>query len=162
MKTSPLAEFTTFSEDLDRVYLELLKTRAPFEQHRLELSKLEKNWLRRAGTETQRLSVKRTVASTLLTEAYGAKRPWKDFGAYLRRLQRLGFVDLAMRVHVSCLFLQSTHRYPKPQTRAAWGMWDDTERRVRRLRRESLLREEHLESLAHALKVAQVVRPLAR
>ena len=128
MKT-PLPERSeTFGEELDVAYLALLKSRAPYEQCQRELLKLEKDWLRRARTEAQRLSVRRAVASTLLTEAYGSKRPWKDFGAALRRLQRLGFSDLGMRVHVACRSVQSAHLYPEELAREAWALWDEAER----------------------------------
>lgn len=160
MRTRPPKHSKTFGEELDVVYLALLKSRAPYEQCQRELQKLEKYWLRRARTEAQRLSVRRAVASTLLTEAYGSKRPWKDFGAALRRLQRLGFADLGMRVHVACLSVQSAHLYPEDSARAAWALWDEAERGVRRIRRDSPLREEHQEALAHARKVARVPRPL--
>ena len=94
----------------------------------------------------------------ILTEAFGFDMPWKEFGRWLRRLQQLGFRDLRMRVHVTCLYVQALHLFPR-QAREAWAMLEDTERRVRRLRRENPLREEHMEAIAHAKKVARVPPP---
>lgn len=161
MKTSRQVHSATFSEDLDLHYLELLKTKAPYEQCKRDLLKLEKHWLQKAKTTTQRLAVQRTIASTVLTEAYGNRLPWKEFGRWFRRIQQLGFRDLGMRVHVACLYVQSLHLFPR-QTNEAWGMLQDTERRVRRLRRENPLREEHLEAIEHAKKVARVPAPPPR
>ncbi|HEX8440436.1 hypothetical protein [Archangium sp.] len=159
MKTPHQERSATFSEELDLRYLELLKAKAPYVQCKRELLKLEKRWLPRARTPAQRLAIQRIIANTLLTEAYGSRMPWKEFGRGLRRLQQLGFADLGMRVHVSCLYVQALHLFPHKQSREAWDMLEDTERRVRRLRRESPLREEHLEAIAHAEKVARVPRP---
>jgi len=158
MKTSSQEHAATFGEDLDLHYLELLKTKAPYEQCKRELLKLEKRWVLIAKTPSQRLAVQRIIASTILTEAYGERMPWKEFGRWLRRLQQLGFRDLGMRVHVACLYVQSLHLFPR-QAREAWAMLEDTERRVRRLRRGNPLREEHMESIAHAKKVARVPSP---
>ena len=151
----------TFGEDLDLHYLELLNAKAPYEQCTRELLKLEKRWVQKAKTTSQRLAVQRIIASTLLTEAYGERLPWKEFGRWLRRIQQLGFADLGMRVHVSCLYVQALHLFPR-QAREAWDMLEDTERRALRLRREHPLRQEHLESITHAKKVARVPRPPPR
>ncbi|WP_375772258.1 hypothetical protein NR798_15660 [Archangium gephyra] len=161
MKTSSQQPSATFSEELDLRYLELLKAKAPYEQCKRELLQLEKRWLRKANTSAQRLSVQRIIASTILTEAYGDRMPWKEFGRWLRRIQQLGFRDLGMRVHVTCLYVQLLHLFPR-QAREAWGMLEDAERRVRRLRRENPLREEHMEAIAHARKVARVPLPPLR
>jgi len=69
-----------------------------------------------------------------------------------------GFRALGMRVHVACLYVQSLHLFPR-QAREAWEMREDTEQRALRLRRDRPLRQEHLESIAHAKKVARVPSP---
>ncbi len=161
MKTARQKRSATFSEELDLHYLELLKAKAPYEQCKRELLNLEKRWLQKAKTPSQRLSVQRIIASTLLTEAYGNRMPWKEFGRWLRRIQHLGFRDLGGRVHAACLYVQSLHLFPR-RAHEAWGMLDNTERRVLRLRRESSLREEHMEAISHAKKVARVPRPSPR
>ena len=150
-----------FGEELDALFMELFKAKAPYEARRRELLKLEKRWLQKTKTPAQRLAVQRIIASTLLTEAYGGRLPWKEFGRWLRRLQQLGFRDLGMRVHVACLYVQSLHLFPR-QARAAWEMLADAEQRALRLRRERPLRQEHMEAIAHAKKVARVPRPSPR
>ncbi|WP_309894016.1 hypothetical protein [Archangium sp.] len=161
MKTPRQNRSPTFGEEIDLLYLNLMKADVPYEEYKREFLKLEKHWLQRAKTPNQRLAVQRIIASTLLTEAYGARLPWKEFGPWLRRIQRLGFADLGMRVHVSCLYVQSLHHFPR-QAREAWNMLDDAERRALRLRRGRPLREEHMQSIAHTKKVARVPRPPPR
>jgi hypothetical protein len=148
----------SFGREIDLLFLELIEARAPYEDYKRELLKLEKRWIQRAKTSTQRLAVQQTLTKTILTEAYGGRLPWKEFGRWLRRLQQLGFRDLGMRVHVTCLYVQALHLFPR-QAREAWAMLEDTERRVRRLRRDNPLREEHLEAIAHAKKVARALPP---
>ncbi|WP_375769443.1 hypothetical protein NR798_00755 [Archangium gephyra] len=141
--------------------MRLIEAKAPYEDCRREFLMLEKRWLQRSKTPAQRLAVRQTIAKTLLTEAYGSRLPWKEFGRWLRRLQQLGFRDLGMRVHVTCLYVQSLHLFPQ-QAHEAWEMLEDAEQRALRLRRDSPLRREHLESLAHAKKVTRVPRPPPR
>ena len=149
----------TFGEDLDLLFMELFKARAPYEERKRELLKLEKRWIQKSKTPAQRLAVQRIIAKTILTEAFGFDMPWKEFGRWIRRLQLLGFRDLGVRVHVACLYVQSLHLFPR-QAREAWGMLGDAEQRAPRLRRDRPLRQEHLESIAHAKKVARVPSPL--
>ncbi|PTL75545.1 hypothetical protein DAT35_53970 [Vitiosangium sp. GDMCC 1.1324] len=56
--------------------------------------------------------------------------PWEEFGQWLRRVQRLGFSNLALRVHIACLYVQSLHLFPR-RAREAWDMLlEDAERTV--------------------------------
>jgi hypothetical protein len=158
MVTSRQKRAPTFGEEIDLLYLELIKANAPYEDCKREFLKLEKRWVQKAQTTSQRLAVQRIIASTILTEAYGERMPWKEFGRWLRRLQQLGFRDLGMRVHVACLYVQSLHLFPR-QAREAWEMLADVEQRALRLRRDRPLRQEHMEAIAHAKKVARVPRP---
>lgn len=143
---------------IDLLFLELIEAKASYEDFKREFLKLEKQWMPRARTPKQRLAVRQTIAKTLLTEAYGSGLPGKEFSLWFRRLQRLGFRDLGMRVHVTCLYVQALHLFPR-RAREAWAMLDDTQRRVRRLRRENPLREEHLEAIAHARRTARIAPP---
>lgn len=149
---------SSFGREIDLLFLELIEARAPYEHYKREFLKLEKRWLQRAKTPARRLAVQQTIAKTLLTEAYGGRLPWREFGRWFRRLQQLGFRDLGMRVHVTCLYVQALHLFPR-QAREAWSLIEETEQRVRRLRRDNPLREEHLEAIAHAKKVAHIPPP---
>jgi hypothetical protein len=136
----------------------LIETNASYEDYKREFLKLEKRWLQRAKTTAQRLAVRQTIAKILLTQAFGFNMPWTEFGRWLRRLQRFGFRDLGMRVHVACLYVQSLPLFPR-QAREAWDMLEDAEKRALRLRRAHPLRQEHLESILHTKKVARVATP---
>ena len=118
----------------------------------------EKRWLREARTERERQRIQCGIAEDLLTLAYSFNRPWAEFGKWLRRVQRLGFSNLALRVHIASLFVLSLQRFPR-RAREAWRLLADAERRVRCLRRNDPLRAEHLESIAQAKAVAGVSRP---
>jgi hypothetical protein len=84
--------------------------------------------------------------------------PGEEFGPALRRVQRLGFSNLAMRFHIACLYVQSLHLFPE-RAPEAWALLDDTRRRLLRLRRGHFLRQEGLEALASAEREAPVPRP---
>ncbi len=147
-------------QEKDQIVLKLIEAKAPYEERRQALLELEKRWLREAATEAEREQLRRGFAEDLVTLAYSFNRPWAEFGKWFRRVQRLGFSNLALRVHVTCLYVQALDLFPE-RAREAWTLLADTERRVLRLRRDSALREEHLESIAHAKKVARVMPPPA-
>ncbi|WP_239578651.1 hypothetical protein [Archangium primigenium] len=148
----------TRGQEKDEVLLGLIEANASFEQRRHALLALEKRWLREARTERERQRIQCGIAEDLVTLAYSFNRPWAEFGKWLRRVERLGFSNLALRVHVACLFVLSLQRFPR-RARAAWRLLADAERRVRCLRRDDPLRAEHLDSIAHAKAQAEVSRP---
>lgn len=148
----------SMGREIDLLFLELIDAKASYEDYKREFLKLEKRWLHRAKTPARRLAVQQVIAKTLLTEAYGGGLPWKEFGRWFRRLQQIGFRDLGMRVHVTCLYVQALQLFPR-QAREAWALLEETERRVNRLRRDNPLREEHMGAIAHARKVALVPPP---
>ncbi|WP_095991799.1 hypothetical protein [Cystobacter fuscus] len=141
--------------------MKLLKADAPYEEIKRALLELEKRWLREAMTEVERQLTRRGIAEELVSQAYAFDMPWEEFGPWLRRVQQLGFSNLALRVHIACLYVQSLHLFPR-RARAAWDMLEDAERRVLRIRKEHFLRKESLNAIAHAKKVATVSRPASR
>ncbi len=148
-------------QEKDEVLLKLIEANASYEERQRALLELEKRWVREAKTEAERQQTRRGIAEDLVTLAYSFNRPWAEFGRWLRRVQRLGFSNLALRVHLACIYVQALALFPQ-RARDAWNMLDDTERRVLRLHRGNPLRGEHLESINHAKKVARVPRPPPR
>lgn len=142
----------------DQLLVKLLKADASYEEIKRALLALEKRWLREAKTEVERLKTRRGIAEDLVSQAYSFDMPWEEFGPWLRRVQRLGFSNLSLRVHISCLYVQSLHLYPH-RAWEAWEMLGDAERRVLRIRKEHFLRKENLNAIAHAKEVAPVGRP---
>lgn len=140
-------------QEKDQLLVKLLKADAPYEEIKRTLLELEKRWLREAKTEVERQQTRRGIAEDIISQAYSFDMPWEEFGLWLRRVQRLGFSNLALRVHIACLYVQSLHLFPR-RAREAWDMLEDAERRVLRLRKEHFLRKESLHAIAHAKEVA--------
>ncbi len=96
-----------------------MKADAPYEELKRALLEVEKRWLREAKTEVERQQTRRSIAEDLVSQAYSFDMPWEEFGQWLRRVQRLGFSNLALRVHIACLYVQSLHLFPR---RAHYGV----------------------------------------
>ncbi len=134
-------------QEKDRLLVKLLQADAPYEEVRRALLDMEKRWLREAQSPAERLTIRRTIAEDIVSEAFSANQPWKVLSAALRRVQRLGFSNLALRFHIACLYVQSLRLYPQ-QAQEAWTMLDDARRRLLRLRRDRPLRKEGLNAIA--------------
>jgi len=145
-------------QEKDRLLLQLLQANAPYEEVKRALLDMEKRWLDEARTPTERLAIRRTIAEDIVSEAFSYSQPWKELGAALRRVQRLGFSNLALRFHIACLYVQALHLYPR-QARDAWAMLDDARRRLLRLRKDRPLRKEGLNAIALSEKRAGEPRP---
>jgi hypothetical protein len=81
------------------------------------------------------------------------RRPWSDFGPWLRRLKRIGFPDLWSRFHIATLYVQSLSTFPE-QARDAFSMLADVERRVLRRRKDRSSRQQMLDGIEHARREA--------
>lgn len=133
----------------DQLLLKLLAARAPYEDFKDALLGLEKQWLREARTPAEALEIRRGIAEDILTQSFRGAALAPEFLRNLRRVLRLGFSNLSMRVHVTCMFVQSLPYLPR-SAREAWELLLATQGRVRRLRHASPLRAEFIEALAHA------------
>ena len=148
-------------QEKDQLLLKLLKADAPYEEIKRALLTLEKQWLHEAKSEVERQQIRRGIAEDLVSQAYAFDMPWAEFGQWLRRVQQLGFSNLALRVHITCLYVQSLHLYSR-RAREAWELLEDAERRVLRIRKEHFLRKESLNAIAYAKEVAPVGKPTSR
>jgi hypothetical protein len=120
-----------------------------FEELEPKLKALERRLLRSVvKTAYERQEVKRRIAETLFTEAYGRNCPWPTFGPTLRRIHRLGYSNIQRRYHVACLYARWCRRYPQHDDHEARRMLDETERSARHLPRGSRLRKGLLEDLS--------------
>jgi hypothetical protein len=122
-------------------------TDAPFEELEATLRVFEKRMLAAARTERQRREVRRRIAENLFTEAFGRSAPWSIFGPTLRRIQRLGYSNVERRYHVACLYALWCREHPEHDSREARGMLDEAERRILRLPRNHIRRQELLAHL---------------
>ncbi|MFP2912756.1 hypothetical protein ACLESD_48670 [Pyxidicoccus sp. 3LFB2] len=136
------------------LFLKLLRARAPLEEFARELLAQEKELGREAPTPAARLELQQLTAKDLLTQAYSPRVSWAEFGPLLRRCQRIGYADITHEVHVACLFVQSLPRFPD-KARQAFTLLDAAERKVKRLRKSHVLRQEGLQAITHARRVAE-------
>lgn len=120
-----------------------------FEELEPKFKALERRLLRSVvKTQYERQEVRRRIAETLFTEAYGRNCPWHVFGPTLRRIQRLGYSNIERRYHVACLYAQWCGRHPQHDDHEARRMLDTVERSALRLARRHRLREGLLTDLA--------------
>lgn len=148
MKTSEISKRRF--EEVARAIDELLVTtfNDSFEELEPRFIALERRLLRSVvKTELERREVKRRIAETLFTEAFGRDCPWPVFERTLLRIQRLGYSHSERRYHVACLYVQWCQRHPEHDAREARRMLDEAEWRIRRLPREHWRRKGLLKKL---------------
>ncbi|SEM24987.1 hypothetical protein SAMN05444354_113195 [Stigmatella aurantiaca] len=143
----------TVATERDYLTVSLLEAEASFEVAALSFQDLERRFLREAMTPNERLHLKRLTAIDVLDTAFLQRRPWSDFGPWLRRLKRLGFPDLWSRFHIATLYVQSLSTFPE-QARDAFSMLADVERRVLRRRKDRSSRQQMLDGIEHARREA--------
>lgn len=120
-----------------------------FEELEPKLKALERRLLHSVvKTKYEHQEVRRRIAETIFTEAYGRNCPWHVFAPTLRRIQRLGYSNVERRYHVACLYAQWCRRHPQHADHEARRMLDEVERSVLRLARGNRLREALLTDLA--------------
>ncbi len=143
----------TVASELDYLFVTFHHAKAPVEVEVLALRDFEKRFLREARSDFERRQIRRLAAKATLTNVFLQFTDWKQFGPHLRRVQRAGYTDLRMRVHVACLYVQSLPYFPE-RAREAFAMLADAERRVLRLPKDRTRRIELLRSIAHARQEA--------
>lgn len=127
---------------------------APFEEAERAYLELERRLLREAVvTSSERQQVKRLIAKDIFGFAYGSDITREQLTRSLRRVERVGYSDLWMRVLVANLLVQMVPSFPE-KARRAFSMLEDAERRLLRLRKRDPLRKDGLRAVAHARKVA--------
>ncbi len=132
---------------LDLGQLIVATTRDAFEDLEPRFKALEKQWLASATSRFERLEIRRRIAETLYTEAFGNNCPWPVFGRALRRIQRLGYTDVERRYHVAALYALWCRTHPEHDSRQARRLLDEAERRILRLPKEHFRRKELLARL---------------
>lgn len=146
--------WSTLAREKDYLLLSLNYSEAPFDVTVRVLKDFERRFLREARTPAERLHIQRLTTKDILVQAYADARPWKDFGPPLMRMKRLGFPNLRMRVFIACLYVQSLALFPE-RARDAFALLADAERRVRRMPKPGRAREQRLEGITAALRVAE-------
>ncbi|MDY7228159.1 hypothetical protein [Hyalangium rubrum] len=137
----------------DDLLVKLYKAKVPYAELKRAVLAQEKELIREARTGRERLHLQQITAKLIITEAYGEGAGWDEFGALLRRCERLGYADMTHRIHVACLYVQSLPRFPE-KARRAFAMLSDVERRLKRLPKNHYLRRDGMRGIAHARAVA--------
>ncbi|MGZ3461371.1 MAG: hypothetical protein ACXU86_23010 [Archangium sp.] len=120
-----------------------------FEELEPKFKALERHLLRSVvKTDFERREVRRRIAETLFTEAFGRNCPWPTFGCTLRRIHRLGYSHTERRYHVACLYAQWCRGHPEHDDREARRMLDEAEQRIRCLPRDHWRRKGLLKKLS--------------
>ena len=141
------------AERRDDHLIKLLKAKAPWPDFKQAIRAQEAELIREARTPFERRHIQQLSMPVLLTEAYARGLKWDEFGPLLRRIQRLGYVDITHRIHVACLFVQSLPCFPD-RARQAFAMLDEVEGMLKRIRKSHSLRREGMQGIAHARAVA--------
>ena len=146
----------------DDLLVKLYKAKVPYAELKRAVLAQEKELIREARTRRERLHLQQITAKLIITEAYGEGAGWDEFGALLRRCERLGYADITHRIHVACLYVQSLPRFPE-KARQAFALLSDVERRLKRIPKSHYLRREGMRSIDHARAVASAsgISPLA-
>jgi hypothetical protein len=137
----------------DALSIKLMKAKVPYAEHKRALLEQAEGLMREAKGPAERCHIQRLTLQEIITEAYASRAGWDEFGALLRRIQRLGYADMTHRIHVACLFVQSLPRFPE-RARQAFAMLDEVERMLKRIRKSHYLRREGMQGIAHARAVA--------
>ncbi|WP_224362128.1 hypothetical protein [Hyalangium versicolor] len=153
MRASRKDWWQSVADRRDELLVNLYKAKAPYAELKQAVLAQEKELSREARTQAERLHLQQITSKLIITEAFGEGSGWDEFGALLRRCERLGYADMTHRIHVACLYVQSLPRFPE-RARQAFAMLTDVETRLKRLPKSHYLRREGLHSIAHAREVA--------
>ncbi len=137
----------------DELSIKLMKAKVPYAELKRALLEQAEEMMREAKGPAERRHIQRITLQEIITEAYASRAGWDEFGALLRRIQRLGYADMTHRIHVACLFVQSLPRFPE-RARQAFAMLDEVEGMLKRIRKSHYLRSEGMQGIAHARAVA--------
>jgi hypothetical protein len=146
--------WNTVAQEKDYLLLSLGYAQVSFEVAVLALKDFERRFLREVRTPAERLHLQRLTTKDILVQAYGDARRWPDFGPHLSRMMRLGYPNLRIRVLIACLYVQSLALFPH-RAREAFGLLDDAERRVKRMPKANSFRQQLLDGIGGARRVAE-------
>lgn len=120
---------------------------APFAEVEALMRGFERRMLKAAGNRWERIELKRRMAETLFTEAFGRNEPWSVLGRMLHRIQRLGYSHVERRFHVAALYALWSREHPEHAPRAR-RLLDEAVQRALRLPREHARRKQIIGSIA--------------
>lgn len=133
----------------DKLNVALLQNdAASMEMGEREYMAFQKKLLRRAETEWESQHIRRLVAHSILRFAYSMARTWTEYQRALRRVQRLGYLNVdyqSRAANFTLLWLADNDPTKAP---LGWAMVEDAERRLLRMRRGNQVRKQALAAIA--------------
>ncbi|ATB43832.1 hypothetical protein CYFUS_009312 [Cystobacter fuscus] len=149
MKPSRESFWRRVAMEFDKLNVALLQnTSALFSEGSREYQALQKTLLREAETEWERRHIRRLAAHNILSFAHFRARTWDEYRRALLRVQRLDYPSLEYRMHAACETLEWAADHDPTKAALGWTMVEETERRLRRLRRRHPVRKQALAALA--------------
>jgi hypothetical protein len=129
---------------IDKLFLTLAD--APFSEFERAFLGYERKELQSIKSESERLELKRRIAESILLGTAGRRCSWGEFSRSLQRIQRLGYTDVIKRCEVAARFSLSIGIFPEQEGNAR-TMLDEAERRLRFVRKDSVLRKEWMKEI---------------
>jgi len=108
----------------------------------------QKKLLRDAETDRERQHIRRLVAHNILTFAYSTANTWTEYDRALRRVQRLGYLNVDYQSRAAGFTLLWIADNDPSKAPLGWAMVADAERRLLRMRRGNLVRKQALAAIA--------------
>jgi hypothetical protein len=149
MKTSRERFWQQVAVEFDKLNVALLQDdAASMEMGERAYLAFQKKLLRQVATERENQHLRRLVAHSILRFAYSMARTWTEYQRALRRVQRLGYLNVDYQSRAASFTLSWIADNAPPQAPLGWEMVEESERRLLRMRRKNRVRKQALAAIA--------------
>ena len=149
MKSSRERFWQQVAMEFDKLNVALLQDdAASMEMGEREYMAFQKRLLRQAETEWESQHIRQLVAHSILRFAYSVARTWTEYQRALRRVQRLGYLNLDYQSRAANFTLLWVADNDPTKASLGWAMVEEAERRLLRLRRGNQVRKQALAAIA--------------
>lgn len=150
MKSSRSRFWQQVAMDFDKLNVTLLQNdAASLEMGEREYLAFQKKLLRQANDELESQHIRRLVAHSILRLAHSMARTWTEYRKALRRVQRLGYLNVDYQSRAANFTLLWTTDNDPTRAALGWAMVEDAERRLLRMRRGNPTRKQALTAIAN-------------
>ncbi len=149
MKSSRERFWQQVAMEFDKLNVALLQDdSASMEMGEREHMAFQKRLLRQAEADWESQHIRRLVAHSLLRFAYSMASTWTEYQRALRRVQRLGFLNVDYQSRAANFTLLWVADHDPTKAPLGWAMVEDAERRLLRMRRGNQVRKQALAAIA--------------
>lgn len=149
MKSSRERFWQQVAMEFDKLNVALLQNdAASMEMGEREYMAFQKRLLRQAETEWESQHIRRLVAHSILRFAYSVARTWTEYQRALRRVQRLGYLNVDYQSRAANFTLLWAADHDPSKAPMGWTLVVDAERRLLRMRRGHHVRKQALAAIA--------------